>query len=399
MISKVAKKLIGIALILLSLVDIIHAQNHNIEHIIEDSDFEMMLNLAKEKNSDAFVIEKSGELIVNYQKNRGEIIETMSVTKLVVAAGIGRLLYQGYIDSLDQPIHSFYPEWNQGQKKQITLRHLLSHTSGLQNELNTTVEIYPSPDVIQLALAAELESEPGSEFIYNNKAVNLLAGIFERATGQKMNLYIDEEIFKKVGIINYDWTKDKAGNPYAMAGLKLNAKDLVKIGRLILNNGIWEGEQLISPEYLDQMLGVEDSGQSVLFGLLWRKLPERMNFTITEADIERFRDHEVNEHYIDKLRPYVGRKIEGSEINKIYINIFESPDIFHREFTRKGVQTVFQAEVGEITGYYGDGDLGQYLILLPDEDIVIVRQIKSDSVTDPENQSFQELLQFAAKGL
>lgn len=112
-------------------------------------------------------------------------IHIMSCTKSVVNLAVGRLIDAGKIRSLDQPVYEFYPEWQTGSKKLITIRSLLNHTSGLQNVPNATIEIkmllntYPRANVIKLALAAELSDAPGSRFSYNNKAVNLLAGIIQ----------------------------------------------------------------------------------------------------------------------------------------------------------------------------------------------------------------------------
>jgi len=117
---------------------------------------------------------------------RSEPIQTMSVTKSVVGLVIGRLVTLGKLASIEEPVHALFPEWRQGRKKLITVRMLLEHTSGLQNVPMTVEEIYPSPDFVQLALAAELEAEPGTAFAYNNKAVNLLAGVVERADGRKL---------------------------------------------------------------------------------------------------------------------------------------------------------------------------------------------------------------------
>src|SRR5690625_494296 len=111
-------------------------------------------------------------------------IETMSVTKSVVGLVIGRMVTLGHLASIDEPVHSLFPEWRQGRKREVTIRMLLEHTSGLQNVPMTTEEIYPSPDFVQLALCAELASAPGERYSYNNKAVNLLAGVVERATGR-----------------------------------------------------------------------------------------------------------------------------------------------------------------------------------------------------------------------
>jgi CubicO group peptidase (beta-lactamase class C family) len=143
---------------------------------------EQLKTRAEKANSDALVIVKDGKLVADWSFGKPVgAIEAMSATKSVVSLAIGRLIDQGKIKSLDQPVADFYPEWKQGRKKQITIRHLLNHTSGLENKPITT-EIYDSPNFVQFALAAELSDDPGSRFSYNNKAVNLLAGLVERIT-------------------------------------------------------------------------------------------------------------------------------------------------------------------------------------------------------------------------
>jgi CubicO group peptidase (beta-lactamase class C family) len=151
------------------------------------------------------------------------------------------LITLGRIESLDTPLYEFFPEWKQGLKQKITLRHVLSHTSGLQNVPDTRVEIYPSPDFVQLALAAELAHPPGTKFEYNNKAVNLLAGIVERVSGKKLDEFMRDEIFTPLGIREFDWMRDRAGNPHVMAGLTLYPLDLAKLGQLVLNRGSGTG--------------------------------------------------------------------------------------------------------------------------------------------------------------
>ena len=146
---------------------------------LDPAALEAIRKRAQEADSDAVVIVKDGQLVADWDfgRERGPI-EAMSATKSIVSLAIGRLVGSGKIKSLDQPVCDFYPEWKQGRKKLITVRHLLNHTSGIQSERVTT-EINASPDFVQLALAAELSSDPGSTFNYNNKAVNLLAGIVE----------------------------------------------------------------------------------------------------------------------------------------------------------------------------------------------------------------------------
>ena len=165
-------------------------------------------------------------------------IEAMSATKSVVNLAIGRLIDQKKIQSIDQPVSDFYPEWKQGRKRLITIRHLLNHTSGIENK-PITGEIYASPDFVQFALAAELSDDPGARFAYNNKAVNLLAGIVRKASGQRMDVYIGEEIFKPMGITDFHgrWTRPAIRTGWR--DLQIRAIDLAKIGQMMLDGGTW----------------------------------------------------------------------------------------------------------------------------------------------------------------
>ncbi len=275
---------------------------------------------AEMSGSDAVVVLYNEELIADWYFDKAKHpIEIMSVLKSIVSLGIGKLLTDGKLDSLDQPIYTIYPEWRQGKKKEITIRHLMNHTSGLQNLPNAGAEIYPSPNAIKLALAAEIESDPGATFSYNNKAVNLLSGIIEKVYGLSMDQFFITEFFKPMGIEEYQWFYDEEGNPHAMAGLRLHSKDFAKFGQLVLNKGMWEEQPLVGEEYLEIMLSQSQPYQSNS-GLLWWRL-------IDEDD------------------------------NAI--------------------------------AYYGDGYLGQTLMVIPEYNIVAVRQVSQNENYNRETDGFR----------
>jgi CubicO group peptidase (beta-lactamase class C family) len=350
------------------------------------------LELAKKANSSSLVLMHNGDFIAeeHFDKDPG-LIETMSVTKLVVSLGIGRLYALNLIDSIDQKVHNFYPEWHQGRKKDITIRHLMEHTSGLQNEMDARVEIHPSPDVVQLALAAELSGTPGEEIRYNNKAVNLLAGIIQKASGMKMDKFVEKELFKYLNIYEFEWRRDNSGNPYAMSGLQMYGKDVAKLGQLVLNRGEWNGQKIIDQEYIAELKGNESDKE---FGLLWRKLYSDITFSISNERINYLIDKGVPDEIINNLRNYVGITIEGQqEVEAILFEIFGSPQRFHEEIVGRGIENLFDAVFGEINGYYGDGDLGQYLIVMPEKELVVVRQIKYSNSYNPKTDTFREILQ------
>src|SRR5690606_16009211 len=208
---------------------------------------------------------RDGEVLLERYSDAGPApIELMSATKSVVALGIGRLLAQGHLESLDVPVSTWYPEWRQGRKADITVRMLLDHTSGLQNVANAGAEIYPAPDVIQLALAAELDATPGEEFAYNNKATNLLAGVIASASGQPMDEYLGEHLFAHLGIEAGDWYRDQAGNPHAMAGLPLTARDAARIGQLLLADGrLQDGTRLLPEGFVEELFAPSARSEQV----------------------------------------------------------------------------------------------------------------------------------------
>ena len=252
-----------------------------------------LLQRGKQTHSDAVLVLQDGREIGHYYahgKTPGPI-ELMSVTKSVVALGIGQLLDTGKLKSLDQPIADFYPEWRQGRKKDITIRMLLNHTSGLQSLPSTGPEVYPAPDAIQLALAAELDSKPGTDAVYNNKAVNLLAGIIEKASGKPMDVFSRDGLFRTMDIHPGQWGKDKAGHPYAMSDLQLTAADLAKLGQLVLDRGQWHGQQLLTTSYVDTMLAA--SSMESQCGLLWWRAPQWAHFDTDPASFDMLRKRGV----------------------------------------------------------------------------------------------------------
>ena len=349
---------------------IANAQNNN-------TTIETLFNESKKAHSSAVVVFKDGKLWKeSYFESSSRKIEAMSVTKSIVSLGIGRLIMQGKIKSINQPIHEFYPEWNQGRKKEITIKHLLNHTSGLQNYPNTSVEIYPSPDFIKLALAAELENTPGTKFLYNNKAVNLLAGIIEKASRVRMDEFFKVEIFKPMGIIDFSWSVDSAGNPHAMSGLQIFPKDLAKIGQLVLNRGKWNGNQLIHENWFDIML-IPSQNHYMKCGLLWWLIPQKTYLVIDDIQIERIKSTSLEDSIINKLERLKGRyENEEHYIAKVdsVIGLKKARKI--NDVLNKYDIVLERTEFDKTIGFRAEGYLGQYLIIYPEKNIVAVRMIE-----------------------
>lgn len=355
---------------------------------------EALRKRAAETHSTAMVILKDNQLVdAWYSGERGKI-ELMSSTKSIVSLGIGRLIEMGKIKSLDQPVHEFYPEWKQGRKKLITIRHLLNHTSGLQNVPLTTLEIYPSPDLIKLALSAELSDEPGSKFSYNNKAVNLLAGVINVASGKRMDLFFKDEFFQPMGITDFAWQLDPAGNPHAMSGLQIHAVDLAKFGQLVLDKGMWNGKRIVSEKWIEESM---KPGQAYepMCGLLWWLKPDYTHYIIDDKKLKELEAGGLDKSFLEKLAPLVGKKFESLPSYEAALTEVLGADwgkVLEAQKLREKGLTLSRKIYGEAVGYSANGYLGQYLVIYPKERLVAVRQVRASKSYNPDTDGFNDFM-------
>lgn len=357
-----------------------------------ESDFlESLKNAAEASHTDSLLLVQNGRVLADWTFGQErQPIELMSVLKSIVALGIGRLITLDEIASLDQPVYEFYPEFQQGRKREITIRHLLNHTSGLQDVPNAGAEIYPSPDAVKLALAAELSEPPGTRFRYNNKATNLLAGIIEVASGQRMDMFFADQFFGPMEIHQYKWYYDRSGRPHAMAGLELLAADLAKFGQLVLDQGRWGSDQLISADFIYDMLSPSQPYYEP-YGLLWWRLPRSTRFVIDELRLQELRKLGATKTELGRLRGYVGKPLVGSEQrDAALLMVFGEAwrQRISEQFSSAGVDAVFRRECEDFVAYYGDGYLGQTLMVLPEQRIIAVRQIRDSPDYNQETDVF-----------
>lgn len=348
---------------------------------------------AKETNSDSVLIMQNGKIIGEYYSGKkDEKIELMSCTKSIVSLAIGRLIEQGKIKSVEQPVYEFYPEWKQGKKTSITIKHLLNHTSGLQNVPNTELEIYPSKDFVKLALAAEISDEPGTKFSYNNKAANLLAGIVQVASGKRLDVFMRDEFFNPMQIKDFGWTLDAAGNPHVMAGLQISAADFIKFGQLMLNRGKWDGKQIVGEKWVDDSLA-----QSQPFvqtgGLLWWRMSSNNTYTIDDEQLQTLEKANVEKSFLEKLQPLKNKAYNTDARTAALVEVFgkDWQTIVREQMANKNTP-LFKTVRGEIDGYNANGYLGQFLVIVPKSNLVAVRQVKYSDKYNSETGGFSDFM-------
>lgn len=190
-----------------------------------------------------------------------------SVSKTVTSIIFGVAITRGdFKAALDTPVLKYFDAAKvknvDDRKRRLTIENLLTMTSGMNTEElfylpdsdnpeNDYIHMEASDDWVQYAIDEPLVEEPGKNFVYSSADAELLAAVFQKETGQDIDAYAEKYLFAPLGIRHY-WKRDYAGTVDTEGGLYLNDEDLAKFGFLYLNNGSWEGKQVVSADWVKQ---------------------------------------------------------------------------------------------------------------------------------------------------
>lgn len=199
--------------------------------------------------------------IVQHSKDR--LHDVRSISKSVVSACVGLAIEQGRIKDVDQRVFDFFPEYakyDTGQKSNLTLKHLLTMTSGLEwNEdvpysdpENSEIRMTASPDPMEYVLSRPMEVAPGKVWKYNGGTTQLLAAIIKKTTGLQIDAFAKTYLFDPLEIEQFEWTYfPETEMPAAASGLRLSSRDLLKFGMLYAQKGQWQGKQLLHKAWVE----------------------------------------------------------------------------------------------------------------------------------------------------
>ena len=215
----------------------------------------------RSSESTAFIIIRDDTILYEEYFNgyrRDSINTSFSVAKSFDSALVGIAIDEGHIESADDPITNYIPELKGEGFERITIRHLISMSSGLEYSENglpwgDDAKTYYFPNLRKLALTVEVNEPPGKHFHYNNYNPLLVGMILERATGRPVAEYLQEKIWKPLGMeFSASWSLDskKTGFEKMESGINARSIDFARFGRLYLNKGRWEGKQVISEKWV-----------------------------------------------------------------------------------------------------------------------------------------------------
>jgi len=224
---------------------------------------EMYYNAAELETIYSLLVIKNGHLIAEKYFNEGSVEQKdrlQSATKSYTSALVGIALEQGYLSSVDQKMLDFFPEVaNQitdPRKQQITIRHLLQMRAGYPWEETDPVfwdgllsGHYP-PLIEEFPLIAD----PGTEFHYSNLTSNWLGIILARACGTNLKSYAEEHLFSAIDVEAGEWGTDAEGHNNGCGDLHFTTRDTARFGLLYLNDGEYEGNQIVPANWVHDSL-------------------------------------------------------------------------------------------------------------------------------------------------
>jgi len=193
--------------------------------------------------------------------NKDSVHDTRSSFKSITSLLVGIAIDKGFIKSVDEKVYSYFPEFvlkpGDSLKKQMTIKNLLEMKTGFdceefdgtkdcENEMATT------NNWVNFSLALPMKDRPGTAWAYNSSAPVIAGAIVSRAAHTSIMDFAKKYLFTPLGITNYRWTVDPAGNGMTAGSFYILPADMLKIGQMVLQQGAWQGKTIVSKKWLQQ---------------------------------------------------------------------------------------------------------------------------------------------------
>jgi len=207
---------------------------------------------------------------------------SFSISKTFVSALLGCALKDGYIKDINEPVANYIPEFKTLGRESVTLKNLVSMTSGIdfdENYINPFA--YPAAgyygdNLFNISCHYGMWEKPGTTFKYLSGNSALLGICITKAVGKPLSHYLSERLWKDLGCEQPAWWSldKKDGYEKGFCCLNSNAKDLSRLGMLYLNNGKWKGKQIIDSAYVKESIipfacNEEDGCKNRTYGYSW----------------------------------------------------------------------------------------------------------------------------------
>jgi len=197
-----------------------------------------------------------------------------SMAKSVTSALVGIAIGEGKIESVDESAADFIPEWRGTDREKITLRNLLSMTSGLSWSMiydplsGDTINMLGSDDAVGYAVGRPLYRDPGSDWYYSDGDAESFARVIKVATGMEASEYAQQKLFGPIGIEGATWQTDKVGQTLTLCCVFTSARNFARFGYLFLRNGRWGDTQVVPEEWVRESIQ-PSQWENLQYGYYW----------------------------------------------------------------------------------------------------------------------------------
>lgn len=227
------------------------------------SAFQEAKEYAQNHGSKSLVIQHRGKIVFEsywQETNPDSLFGLHSFTKTMNALLVGHLLNDGYIKSIDESVSDYIEEWRDGDKTNITIKHLLHMSGGLKE----TFDYSPFSDRIQRAYGTDIvnanlnmdpEIDPGTVFSHNNYNSQILGILIERASGKRYSEYFSEKIWSPLGSRDAFFFVDRPdGMVHTDCCMWASIRDMIRIGEMLMNKGLFKNKEILPKGWVEQMI-------------------------------------------------------------------------------------------------------------------------------------------------
>lgn len=206
--------------------------------------------------------------------------EIFSITKSFIATLVGMAIDQELIRGVEVPVSELLPEYFEDAdpvKAGMTLEDILTMTSGLGwvESDSAFSSLYRSPDWTGYMLGLDMADPPGEQWGYCSGCSHILSAILQRATGMNTQEFARLSLLEPLGITSYDWETDSQGLAIGGWGLRLTPRDMARLGLLYLQEGEWNGEQLVPADWIVQAVQTHVQANGAYgYGYQWWTYPQ-----------------------------------------------------------------------------------------------------------------------------
>jgi len=226
---------------------------------------------------------QNGVTVAEQYYNGGDpqtLVDVRSAGKSVTSLLFGIALDQRAIESLDDPVAKYWPDAEGSAIGPVRLADVLTMRTGLDADSNNPDSpgyednMDESDDPLVFALAVPSAEEPGTKYRYNSLAAYVAGVVVGRATGDGLGSFARSTLFEPLQIERWDWQEDRSGQTKGQGNLFLTAPGFARIGEMVLNGGVYNGQQVVSRDWIEENLkpqvDVSDSESNASgYGYYW----------------------------------------------------------------------------------------------------------------------------------